>query len=149
MNKENAITLVALIITIILMMILLGVGIHFGTEAINKARLEDIVTDMLLIKTRAKIIADEFNFNGNEEAELPGVQCSDEELNSIGLNNLSNEEKQKIRKWNYDTLQSQGLSEINPDEYIVQYDLDNPNNCEVYYIKGIQEEKSLTQLQEK
>ena len=62
LRMEKGITIIALIITIILMLILAGVGIHFGTDAIDKAKLEDIKTDMISIKTKAKIIAEQYNF---------------------------------------------------------------------------------------
>ncbi|MBO4815389.1 MAG: hypothetical protein J5507_00125 [Clostridia bacterium] len=131
------------------MTILVGVGINFGTDAIKKAKLEDIKTDMISIKTRAKIIAEESNFNGSEISALPGVQATDEELNIIGLQNLSNDDKQKVRKWNDEALQSQGLSTIEGDKYVVKYDLDNPNDCEVYYLEGYDGSYSLSALQEK
>ena len=69
LKKEKGITIVALIITVILMLILVGVGIDFGTDAINKARLEDIKTDMISIKTRAKIITEQYNFKDIEKTE--------------------------------------------------------------------------------
>ena len=131
------------------MSILVGVGINFGTDAIKKAKLEDIKTDMISIKTRAKIIAEESNFNGSEISTLPGVQATDEELNIIGLQNLSNDDKQKVRKWNDEALQSQGLSTIEGDKYVVKYDLDNPNDSEVYYLEGYDGAYSLSSLQEK
>ena len=58
MNKQSGITLVALIITVILMLILLSVGVKFGTDAIQQTKIEDIKTNMLSIKARAKIIVD-------------------------------------------------------------------------------------------
>ena len=59
---ENGITIIALIITIILMLILAGVGMHFGSDALDKAKLEDIKTNMISIKTKAKIVAEQYNF---------------------------------------------------------------------------------------
>ena len=47
LKKEKGITIIALIITIILMLILAGVGMHFGSDAIERTRLEDIKTDMI------------------------------------------------------------------------------------------------------
>ena len=76
MKKENGITIIVLIITIILMLILAGVGIHYGTGAINKAKLEDIKTDMISIKTKAKIIADEYNFEEDVE-DKKGTEVTD------------------------------------------------------------------------
>ncbi len=141
MKKENAITLVALIITIVLMIILIGVAVNFGREAINKSKLEDIITDMISIKTRAKIIADEHNYN--EEDNFPGVPVEDLQL----LNKLNIEEGKDLYKWNQTTLDNQGLGKIKADTYLVYYDTDNPNDCEVYYPKGVNGKYSLTDLQ--
>lgn len=140
LNKESGITIIALIVTVILMLILLGVGIHFGTDAIEKAKLEDIKTDMISIKTKAKIIAEQYNFKDIEN--LVGSPITDEEAQTIKVENSN-----QVLKWSSTDLNNQGLSTINGDEYIVAYDLENPNNSEVYYLNGYQNKYSLTELQ--
>ena len=122
------------------MTILVGVGLHFGTGAIKKAKLEDIKTDMISIKTRAKIIADEYNF-GDIDA-LKGVEVEDPAV----LTKLNIEEG---FLWDRVTLDEQGLTTIEENKYVVKYDLDNPNNIEVYYLEGYDGAYSLTDLQEK
>jgi len=138
---EKGITLVALVITVILLMILLGVTIHFSTDAIDKANLEDIKTDMISIKTRAKIVAEQYNFKDIEN--LVGSTITDEEAQKLGEPNSD-----KILKWSSDDLAAQNLGTIEGDTYVVKYDLENPNNCEVYYLEGYENMHSLTQLQE-
>ena len=140
LKKENGITLVALIIAVILTLILIGVSVDFGTDSLKKARLEDIKTDMISIKTRAKIIAEQYNFKDIET--LVGTEITDEEAQKLGVEN-----SQEIRKWNSSDLSSQGLYTIEGDKYIVEYDLENPNNSEVYYLEGYENMHSLTQLQ--
>lgn len=140
LNKESGITIIALVITLILMLILVGVGIHFGTDAIDKAKLEDIKTDMISIKTKAKIVAEQYNFKDIEN--LVGSLITDEEAKTIKVENSN-----QVLKWSSEDLNNQGLSTINGDEYIVAYDLDNPNNCEVYYLNGYEGKYSLTDLQ--
>lgn len=143
MKKQSGITLVALIVTVIIMLILLIVSVEFGTDVVKKAKLEDIKTDMISIKTRAKIIADEYNYNEGES--FPGEEVKDQEL----LNKLQIEEGKKVYLWRQNTLDVQGLSKIDADVYIVYYDADNPNNCEVYYKDGFDGAYSLTQLEQK
>ena len=130
--------MVALIITIILMSILVGVGINFGNGAINKARLEDIKTDMISIKTKAKIIADEYNFKDIEV--LKGKLIDDQEI----LSKLSIEEGYL---WDRNTLDEEGLNSIKENVYVVTYNLEDTSNCEVYYINGYDGKYSLTDLQ--
>lgn len=143
LKQENGITIIALIITIILMLILAGVGMHFGSGALDKAKLEDIKTDMISIKTKAKIITEQYNFKDIED--LVGSKASDEEIQKL---RLTEKEKNQIRKLSSGDLISQGLSSIEGDKYVVYYDKDNPNNCEVYYLDGYQGKYSLSELQD-
>lgn len=140
LKKENGITIVALVITVVLMLILVGVAINYGTDSINKANLEDIKTDMISIKTRAKIVAEQYNFKDIEN--LVGSVITDEEAQKIGQQN-----SEQLRKWNSSDLSAQGLSTIEGDKYIVKYDLENPSSSEVYYLEGYENMHSLTQLQ--
>lgn len=143
LKVENGITIIALIITIILMLILAGVGMHFGSGALDKAKLEDIKTDMISIKTKAKIITEQYNFKDIED--LVGSNASDEEIQKLGL---TEKEKNQIRKLSSEDLSGQGLSSIEGDVYVVYYDKVNPNNCEVYYLNGYQGKYSLSELQD-
>ena len=143
LKSEKGITLVALTITIIIMLILVGVGINFGGNAIEKAKIEDIKTDMISIKTRAKIIAEEYNFKDIEN--LVGTSATNEEIQKLGLTELNNG---NIKKWSTNDLNSQNLSKIEGDKYVVCYDLEDPNNCEVYYIDGYKGKYSLTDFQD-
>ena len=115
---------------------------HFGTSAIDRAKLEDIKTEMLSIKARAKIIADEKNYGDIEE--LKGNTTSQADLNKI---NQTDDEY--YYTWDQATLEEQGLANIDGNKYIVHYDLDNPNNSEVYLIEGYEGSYSLTDLQER
>ena len=139
-KMEKGITLVALIVTVIIMLILVGVTIRFSTDAVKKANLEDIKTDMISIKTRAKIIAEQYNFKDIES--LVGSEISDYEAQKLRLTNSEN-----IRKWSDSDLASQNLSAIEGNKYVVEYSLENPNECEVYYLEGYENMHSLTELQ--
>lgn len=143
LKVENGITIIVLIITVIIMLILVGVSLHFGTDAVERARLEDIKTDMISIKTKAKIVAEQYNFKDIEN--LVGNSLSNEEIQKLGL---SEKNSKQLCKWSSNDLSSQGLSTIEGDVYVVYYDLDNPNNCEVYYLNGYEGKYSLSELQD-
>lgn len=140
LKMEKGITLVALVITIILMFILVGVTINYSGDAIDRAKLEDIKTDMISIKTRAKIVAEQYNFKDIES--LVGSSITDEEAQKLGITN-----NDKILKWSSEDLTNQKLGVIEGDMYVVSYDLENPNNCEVYYLHGYEGIYSLSDLQ--
>ena len=63
MNLKNkkGITIIALVITVVIMLILVGVTVKVGTKSIDESEKEDIITNMISIKTRAKIVKDQFN----------------------------------------------------------------------------------------
>ena len=122
------------------MVILFVIGINYGKDAIRKAELEDIKTDMLSIKSRAKIIVDEYNYEDIDD--LKGVEIEDQEL-------LSKLEIEEGYIWDRETLDEEGLNAIDANKYAVSYNLDDPNDTEVYYIDGYDGAYSLTAIQEK
>ncbi len=165
LKSKNGITIIALIITIILMLILAGVGMHYSENAIDKAKLEDIKTDMISIKTKAKIVAEQYNFKDienlvgtqlDQNAESEGIQLGaytiPNELKTIlESENESKIDVSKLYVWTKDDLNSQGLNKIDVNEkqfYIVYYNLKDTNACEIYYSQGFQGEYSLSALQD-
>lgn len=140
LNKEKGITMVALMITVVVMLLLIGVVVHFGNEAVEIARLEDIKTDMITIRTKAKIIAEQYNFKDIEN--LVGGPITDAEADKLGI-----EKSEDIRKLSSEDLKNQGLDTIDGDTYVVDYSLEDTSICEVYYLQGYQGMYSLTQLQ--
>ena len=67
----------ALVITIVVMLILVGVTINFGMNAIRHTKLEDLRTSMITIQGKAKIIKEKHDFEktelvGEEASSLPG-----------------------------------------------------------------------------
>lgn len=157
MNKkmnQKGITLVALVITVILMLILVVVGYTFSREAIDKTRLEDIKTNMLLIQGKAKTIYERYSFK--EIEELPGVEYT-KGSNSAGTYNIENGLKINISEkdegiyyiWETEDLSKYGLGSINVDNeefYIIDYE-----TGEVFYSLGYTVDGttyySLTELQ--
>ena len=61
-KSNKGITIIMLIVTIIIMLILAAVTIEFGAGEVERTKLEDLKTTMLLIKGRAKIVVDKENF---------------------------------------------------------------------------------------
>lgn len=147
MNLKNkkGITIIALVITIILMLILVGVTVKIGTNEIDKAKLEDIKTEMISIKTRAKIVEDQYNFKDIEK--LVGINLLSEEANDYNVQiEIPDENKGKCYIWTQEDLNSQELSSIKVDKdkfYVVYYG----DDIEVYYSKGVDGKYSLTDLQ--
>jgi len=160
-NNNKGITLIALVITIIVMLIIASIAIYYGTEEIEKANIENIRTNMLLINAKAKEYCEEANFKlgtgnapeGGEELEKylePGINylanaSEDEEKPALANNVTASDysyidgtKYQFIFKLNNDeALGKMGLKSIeNPDKYIMAFDIIN-DKVEVFYTEGI------------
>ena len=149
MKKDNGITLIALIVTIIIMIILATIVVDFSTKAIDKAKLEDIKTNMLLIQGKSQTIYEKYSFK--EIEELTGILYSEQNNYVISdglLDHLKVEDD--IYIWGEEALNENGLGTIKTDEqtfYIVDY-----TTSEIYFSKGYEYNDSiyysLTELQE-
>lgn len=166
LKRQSGITIVALIITVIIMIMLAGVSVYYASDAIQKGKLEDIKTDMISIKAKAKIVAEEYNFKDIEnlvgtkldnDVEQTGIQFGTykipDELQKIFEAKDENGEAKfditRLYVWTKEDLKAQSLGAIDIDDeafYIVYYNLENTNECEVYYSKGFEGKYSLSEL---
>ena len=147
LKSKNGITIIALVITVVIMLILVGVTVRVGTKSIDESEKEDIITNMISIKTRAKIVKDQYNFK--DINSLVGTKFTDDtKCEKVNLNSaIPEDEKANCYIWTQEDLGAQGLTSIKSDEsefYVVYY---GDNSIEVYYSKGIDGKYSLTDLQ--
>ena len=164
MKKENnkGVTLIALAITIAVLIIIASITIKFGSESINKAKVQNIKTNMLLIETKAKECVENANFKlgktdnlGDTEKttrineakkELKGIEITEADNINIELNDYN-----YYYKLTEDNLKDMGLSNIklsDTDElYIVKYDIQNAK-VEIYNTKGYEGKYSLTDIEQ-
>lgn len=149
MNNKG-ITIVALIITVIIMLILATVTIEFGNKEIKRAKLEDIKTTMLLIKGRAQITADKESFGENYDntgmirlSEATGYDTSN--LQSI-IANL--EDTENLYIWEQTAMDNNNIQVTitTEDFFVIDY-----LTGEIYYSLGYEYEGetyySLTEMQ--
>lgn len=149
MSKQSGITIVALIITVVVMLILVGITIELGNDVVDKARIEDIKTNMLLIKPKALTIAEQYNFKDIEN--LVGTKYTeDTQFNKSNLNSIfsgfTEEQKDNLYIWTQEDLNNQGLNTIKVDTdnfYVINYNMDN---FEIYYSNAIEGKFSLSEL---
>lgn len=155
-RSEKGITLMVLVITAIVLLILAGVGIKYGSDAIEKATLEEIRTNMLLVEAKAKEYVEEANFkmgispDDTKKAEVRKEVYEDEAKlqpasgvsapSEIPVNDcyLVTEDARKL--W--------GLDDIKLDEgenYLIKFD-DTNLTVEVYNTKGYNGHYSLTDI---
>lgn len=136
MKKNNkGITIIALIVTIIIMMILASVTIEFGTGEIQRAKLEDIKTTMLLIQGRAKIVAEKESF-GESYDNTGMVKLAD--ATSYNISNLQSifnslGDTSNLYIWEQTAMDNNNIDvEITTEDFfVVDY-----STGEVYYSLG-------------
>lgn len=149
MKNNNGITLTTLIITIIVLIILAGVTITIGYDVVEKAKLENIKTNMLLIQAQTKTALEEYNFS-KDETKLIGTKLSDSDTNIV--QKLNNAGITTIDDWYYlqdEDYQEMNLSDVKPEEneyFLVKYDKENLE-VEILNTKGYKNKYTLTELQ--
>ena len=125
-NNNSGITMVALVITIILIGIITSVLVYFGNNIVKKANLQTASIDMLLIQAKAETIYEKLSFEktGAElEDALTGVKVTTGTAEATFLTSLGigPENIVKYFLWNKETLDASGLSGIKLRENEVFY----------------------------
>lgn len=176
MKKNRGVTMLSLVITIVLLLIIAGISIGTGGNVIKRSQLENLETNMLLIKGKAKEYVENANFKlGNnienvtdkenriEEAkkQLVGEMITQGDIFN-GIDNITTE-KIKEDETNYiyyykistQDLTNMGLSNVYSDDekgwYIIKYNIKNAE-IEIYNTKGFENQNNkyytLTQIQD-
>ncbi len=137
MKKERGITLVALVITIILILILAGIAGYEGGKIIQQSNLQTISANMLLIQAKAQTLAEKAEFSGDEENSLKGVKveniAEEEPLRKAGITTG------EYYKWDANTLEENGLSGVSIEDgevYYVNYQVGETADVEVVISSG-------------
>lgn len=163
MKKNKGITMVALVITIVLLLILAGISIGTGGNIIKRTELENLKTGMLLIEVKGKEYVENANFNlgtGFEKltdetekskridaakSKLKGKEITDAsqlpetfEITTDQFNNEKNNLEYYYELSDYD-LEDMGMANeetknIKGDS-IIKYDIKD-NTVEVYNTQG-------------
>ena len=139
-KSEKGITLLVLVITIIVLLILAGVGITQVGDILEQVNKETICTDMLLIQAKAKVLNEKSNFN-KDETILKGQKLSEiagnTEIVALKTNGIISESEENYNKyyvWNKQVIEELqlGLEDMEDTQiYIVNYATD-----EVIYPQG-------------
>ena len=170
--KNKGITLVALTITIIILLIIAGISISVGKSMIKKANLEELKTNMLLIKTKGKEYVENANFKlgpnvetaedketriTNAKAELKGKELTNAEKEELTANNIINTTGDGeftvycdlTTNENENYLEQMGIKGLESNEengkFIIKYEMKNMT-VEVYNTVGYNGKYSLTDI---
>lgn len=157
--KENrGVTLLALVITIVVMLIIASIAVYTGTGTIKQAQLEELKTNMLLIEAKAKGLVEEANF----KIGLPTAQDYESKQTSVRQElyidtakmtkvdtapsgipqyaNLYEVTTETMNYWGLDDIKLEG-----DEKYLVKLD-DVNATVEVYNTLGYDGKYSLTEI---
>lgn len=168
--KENkGITLVALIVTIIVLLIIAGIAVYNGKETIQKANLEELRTNMLLIEAKAKGLVEEANFQlgpnfKNESQEDKATKLAEVRQSIyVDENKLGSSSSisgvpsgvptgDNVYVFTSETASLWGLDNVyselgDGENYLIEFDEENAT-VEIYNTMGYQGHYSLTEIDE-
>ena len=160
-NRTEGVTLITLCITIIVMIIIAGVGIYSITNIIKEAKLEELKTNMLLIQAKAKEYIEDATFkmgmNSDDEKKASvrnEVYIENAKLQKVADNELPSDlgitDTTTCYWLTTEAQTSWGLNkmELQKDEkYLIQFDETNVT-VEVYNTKGYRGNYSLTAIEQ-
>ena len=133
MKRNQGITIVAMVITVIIMIILLGVSVTVGSNVIKRSQLEDIKTNMLTIQGRLLTTKEKHDFDNS--VNLVGTSVTTISIPAGHRTPQSEGKAPAYYTLSSSDLESIGLGNIKTDTskyYIVDYNAD----CEIYYSVG-------------
>ena len=171
-KNEKGITIVVLTLTIILLLILAGITIYMGQDSIQKANLEGLKTNMLLIQTKAKEYVENASFDlgidpqnatnemkTNAQNELTGedkgmlVTSNDSIVNELLNIGILQEDidNGKVCKLTTENLKNMGINNVESNDedgwYVIVYNIDD-TTAEIYHTIGYQGKHSLTEIEQ-
>ena len=158
-KQEKGITLTVLVTTIIVLLIIAGIGINYGRDTIQKAHLEELETNMLLIKAKAKGLVEEANTKiglptASDYAEKQTSVRQELYIGTAGMVKVDTApsgipQADNLYEVTKNTLSNWGLDDIKLEEnekYIVKLD-DVGTEVEVYNTIGYDGKYSLTEIE--
>ena len=159
---EKGITLISLSVTIVVLLIIAGIAFNTGSDSIKKAQLQELETNMLLIKAKARGYVEEATFKmginpdeakkeevrnqvygkgSDEGAQLEKVTSVPTELGIADIATcywLTTEAKEK---WGLEKMKSE------ENEYLIKFD-EVDVTVEVYNLNGYNGKYSLTEIEQ-
>lgn len=164
--NNKGITLIALVVTIIVLIIVASITFTIGRELIDRAKAENVITNMLIIKSKARIFAEEvegktWDYGSDIEDGITKKEKGRREIFTNEYNYIlvtdSNKTQYKMKTLENDsvyyalsqeTLDKMGLKSLwenNTNYYVVKYRVvDNKyEDINVFYTKGVSYNKNM------
>lgn len=169
LKEQKGVTILALMITVIVLFIIVGISIMGGTEIINTSKAETIETNMLTIKAKAKEYMEKVDSknwasdDNNSDSTYGGLSTKEgknrkELVDKYKLiliedvTSYSNNSEWYEDEYTYYDVGEEALKEMNlpksfsenGEKYLIRYPLEDGNTSElkmdIIYTKGIKYE---------
>lgn len=152
LKNEKGVTIIALVVTVIVIFILAGISLTQGTKLIKKAKSESFVTNMITIRAKSKVYAEEVNAKtwGKNDNGVTRSNLFSDNYNMTKVENLSQEQiaaldEEVTKDGSYESyslteqaLEKMGLEDVKEDtNYIVVYNSGDYTKLDVIYKTGI------------
>lgn len=161
--------MISLVITIVVLLIIAGISIGQGNQAIKISKLENLKTNMLLIEAKAKEYLENANFNLGTNIEkvtqeeknnritkakenLKGTEIIDGSIFSENINITTEQIVEDNANYIYyykltkEDLEKMGLKEVKSDEkngwYVIKYNIKS-DKAEIYNLKGFEKDNKI------
>ena len=155
-EKNNGVTLLALVITIVVLLIIAGITVYEGKETINRLKLEELRTNMLLIQAKSKEYVEEANFKigkSTDETKIAEIRKAIYETEAklepaTGISTSSEIPVSECYKVTAEAMKQWGLDKVeleNKEYYLIKFD-DSNATVEVYNTLGYNGRYSLTEI---
>lgn len=155
LKEEKGISLSVLVIMVIVIMILAGISINQGTELLKTTNVETYVTNMITIRAKAKVYAEEVNAKTWDEQDKSAKRreiylanynmtkpTNESELIAKVDNTVNQENGCECYEITAQTLTLMGLEDLTKEtkdgDYVVVYDSGDYTNLDIIYTPGIQ-----------
>lgn len=156
LKKNQGVTLLALIITIVVLLIIAGISVYVGSDTVKMAQLEELRSNMLLIEAKARGYVEEANFkmginpdDAKKEEVRKAVYEDEAHLEkSTGISASASIPVSECYTVTETTMKEWGIDEIETasnEYYLIKFD-DTNATVEVYNTLGYDGKYSLTEI---
>ena len=128
LKNNSGVTITVLVCTVIILVILAAVSINVGSNLIDKAKFENVKTDLLLIQSKCKVKAEQKAIGEIKEEELYGVKqtegtyngwylLSQDDLNNMGIEDIDVSSNYYVNYEQGDVAYGEGIVNDNKTYY--------------------------------